>query len=94
MTRGRQMRVLFDTRVPRPPEKEKLARVTKYLLSRHRKILYREVPTSHMYGEPRYGRPYGSQLGGLIESGWAGSSLGVFQGERGRRGDIDKGKDR
>src|SRR2546428_5737778 len=43
VTRGGQTRVLFDTRVPRPPEREKLARITKSLLCRYRKILYRKI---------------------------------------------------
>src|SRR2546427_3708424 len=43
VTRGRQTRVLFDTRVPRPPGREKLGRITKSLLSRYRKKLYRKI---------------------------------------------------
>ena len=43
MTRGGHTRVLFDTRVPRPPGREKLARITKSLLSRYRKKLYQKI---------------------------------------------------
>src|SRR2546428_13166563 len=43
VTRRRQTRVLFDMRVPRPPGREKLARITKSLLSRYRKQLYRKI---------------------------------------------------
>src|SRR5437016_9708949 len=52
VTSGGQTRVLFNTRVPRPPGREKLARITKSLLSRYRKKLYRKIPRSHIYGEP------------------------------------------
>src|SRR3989442_12844170 len=42
VTGGGQTRVLFDTRVPRPPGKEKLARITNSLLSRYRKKTLQE----------------------------------------------------
>ena len=41
-----------------------------------------KIPRSHVYGEPRYGRPRGRQLEVLIQSGLAESR--IFPGERGR----------
>jgi hypothetical protein len=46
------------------------------------------VPRSHLYGEPRYGRPFGRQLDVLIKSSLVESR--IFPGERGRGGDIAK----
>jgi len=46
------------------------------------------VPRSNVYGEPRYGRKHGRQLGTLISAEMVESR--VFQRERGRGGSIEK----
>jgi tetratricopeptide (TPR) repeat protein len=46
------------------------------------------IPRSHVYGEPRYGRPFGRQLDSLIKSSLV--EYRIFPGERGRGGKITK----
>lgn len=47
-----------------------------------------KIPRSQLYGEPRWGRPHGSQLETLIKSGLVESR--IFPGERGRGGKVAK----
>jgi tetratricopeptide (TPR) repeat protein len=47
-----------------------------------------KIPKSYVYGEPRYGRPFGRQLNALIKSSLV--EYRIFPGERGRGGEIAK----
>jgi hypothetical protein len=47
-----------------------------------------KIPRSYVYGEPRYGRPFGRQLDNLIKSSLV--EYRIFPGERGRGGEITK----
>jgi hypothetical protein len=47
-----------------------------------------KIPRSHVYGEPRYGRPFGKQLDSLMQFSLTESR--AFLGERGRGGEVLK----
>lgn len=47
-----------------------------------------KIPRSHVYGEPRYGRPFGRQLESLLKSSLV--EYRIFPRERGRGGNITR----
>lgn len=49
-----------------------------------------KIPRSHLYGEPRYGRPFGRQLEQLLKASFV--EYRIFPGERGRGGEITKAR--
>src|SRR5438445_12458283 len=72
VTRGGQTRVLFDTRVPRPPGREKLAGITKSLLSMYRKKLSREICVDWNYCKQEGGYDDDIKLAQAIAGGVIG----------------------